>query len=751
MATDVAMSSGNALLLTLTQLVHDLSGGTLTTAALTTRLTDAVRGAAELVTEAERAAAEARRYAEDAAHALQLNAALGERAERLALLSRAQQQLTQMNSEENLPLALANAVHLVIPAASCDILAVTRESIRRVLRLVHGQPVLLTALAESELLLATETARTGVSRLGMPCLIGVPTAQTTTELCAAVRFGKRSAGVVRLISDKGKTFDLQDLELLSILARHAGTAVETSRLFSLQEFQRRRAEGAAELARVTLHAADLAEGATELLHVLDRFVPSIGKAIGVARTRDGVIEYVAASGTLDLLRGHRPAGTGGLASIAPDGRPVEVTSLRDLAPAGLANDLPNDWGFIVPLAARERSIGMLLVTAPLRAPLRRRDRVTLEQLSGSLALALDALMLDEEERLAREREQLLATALTIIDHPIFILDRVGVRYANPAAAQEYGWSQIALMEMRFEQLVANEGVEQRFNDASGVLEPSVGLSQHLHRRRDGSEFPAAVTISPLTGHDGALLGQVVSVRNVTLDRRLEEQLRHTEKMVALGELVAGMAHEINNPLAGISAFAQLLLEDTLNSEQRESVQLIKQESDRATGVIRDLLLFSRSAERASGPVDVNAMIEHTLRLRAYPLRSAGVQVHLHLDPTQPHVLGDLQKLQLVLLNIIGNAEQAMADCDPRTLEIRTKANGELVTMVAKDTGRGMAPEVRRRIFEPFFTTKAAGAGTGLGLSVSYGIIQAHGGTIEVESAQDVGSTVTIVLPAQRAE
>lgn len=375
------------------------------------------------------------------------------------------------------------------------------------------------------------------------------------------------------------------------------------------------------------------------------------------------------------------------------------------------------------------------------------NRALFERLSASLALALDALSLDEEERVAREREHLLATALTTIDHPIFILDRMGVRYANPAAAREYEWSQGELMEMRFEQLVAGQGFREGMHEADGLRESGVRLSHDLHRRRDGGEFPAAVTISPLIGHDREFLGHVVSVRNISVDRRLEEQLRQTEKMVALGELVDGVAHEINNPLTGISAFAQLLLEEELGDDQRESVRLIKQESDRAKAVIKDLLLFARKAEQGTAPVDINDVIEQTIRLLAYPLRSAGVQVDLQLDATAPRIRGDSQKLQQVLLNVIGNAEHAMRGRDERRLIVRTTHTDDRVVITTVDTGIGMTADVRRRIFDPFYTTKPDGLATGLGLSVSYGIIHAHGGTIDVASELDVGSTVTMVLPA----
>lgn len=669
------------------------------------------------------------------------------RAHRLTVLARAQQQLTQLASEDSLPNGIAEAVELVLPSRSCDVFTLSGTELRRVVRLEHGTMVSTDIAPMAELTLARLTADTGVSRLASHLYTGPDTPRGTTELCAAVRFGHRSAGVIRLMSSTDHPFDAQDLDLITIIARHAGTAVETARLFSLQDLQRQRAEGAAELARVTLQAVNLEEGAAELLAVLDRHVPSIGKAIGVARARDGQVEYIAGSGTLDGLRGHRPAATEGLGHVARDGKPVEFASLRTAIASDEQALVPDEWGYLVPLLARDRVLGVLLISAPKPAPLLRRDRITLERLSSSLALAIDALLLDEEERLSREREHLLATALTTINHPIFILDRLGVRYANPAAAREYGWSQSELMEMRFEDLVVGEDARESVDMQSGVVASGIRLSNDVHRRQDGSEFPAVVTVSPLTGHDGDVLGQVVSVRNVSQDRRLEEQLRTTEKMVALGELVAGVAHEINNPLTGISAFAQILLEEELGEEQRESVQLIKQESDRAKSVINDLLLFARKTERGTGPVDVNTMIEQTVRLRSYPLRNARVTLHLALDEQHPLVSGDSQKLQQVLLNIISNAEHAMQERSERTLTLRTSRDGDRVIICASDTGRGMSPEISRRIFEPFFSTKPAGIGTGLGLSVAYGIINAHGGTITVDSEPDVGTTVTIVLPA----
>jgi len=179
------------------------------------------------------------------------------------------------------------------------------------------------------------------------------------------------------------------------------------------------------------------------------------------------------------------------------------------------------------------------------------------------------------------------------------------------------------------------------------------------------------------------------------------------------------------------------------------VSLIKREADRAIGVIRDLLLFARKTDARDVTVDVNRIVQHTVRLRALASRSSGIEVHMQLDKSDPKVRGDEQKLQQVVLNLLVNAESALRDAKVRHLSVTTRRKDGVVVIVVSDTGHGMTASVSQRVFEPFFTTKPPGEGTGLGLSVSYGIIQAHGGTISVDSTPDVGTTFTISLPLYR--
>ena len=246
--------------------------------------------------------------------------------------------------------------------------------------------------------------------------------------------------------------------------------------------------------------------------------------------------------------------------------------------------------------------------------------------------------------------------------------------------------------------------------------------------------------------------QLAEAERASRDREgaLKESMHQTEKLAALGELVAGVAHELNNPLTGISTFAQLLLEDPLSEEQTESVREIKREADRAVGVIRELLTFSRKTGPRLIAVDLNALVQHTLRLRAYSLQSAGIEVRTQLDPVPPTAIGDDQRLQQVLLNLVVNAEYAMHRAPTRVLTMRTTRQTisglPRVVIDVVDTGTGMTPDVLPHIFEPFFTTKPVGVGTGLGLSVSHAIVQAHGGTIDAQSTPAVGTTFTVALP-----
>jgi two-component system, NtrC family, sensor kinase len=235
---------------------------------------------------------------------------------------------------------------------------------------------------------------------------------------------------------------------------------------------------------------------------------------------------------------------------------------------------------------------------------------------------------------------------------------------------------------------------------------------------------------------------------MTQEREMRLRLMESDRLAAVGELVAGVAHEVNNPLCSISAFAQLLLrDDELTPTHRESIEVIRAETTRASQVVKDLLTFARRSDPQREALDLNGVVARTLRLRRYQFAEASVRVQQELTQELPAVLGDARQLQQVCLNLVTNAVHAMTSRGGGTLTMRTShAEGGVVLEVV-DTGPGISPGARAHVFEPFFTTKGEGEGTGLGLSVSYGIVKAHGGTIEVADSGPLGTTFRVRLPA----
>ncbi len=268
-----------------------------------------------------------------------------------------------------------------------------------------------------------------------------------------------------------------------------------------------------------------------------------------------------------------------------------------------------------------------------------------------------------------------------------------------------------------------------------------------YRDRRGELCTGAVTATPVV-EDGEIRGCLGIVRDVTGERRLADQLLQREKLAAVGQLVSGVAHELNNPLAGVLAFAQLLeTAPGSEEEQREAVRAIHKEAKRAAKIVANLLLFARDRDPERTRTDLNAVLVDALELRRYVLRTQQVEVVTEFDPALPAVWADPFQLQQVVLNFITNAEYALKGVErEKRVTLRTWFANDRVCASVADNGIGIDTEVIDRVFNPFFTTKEVGEGTGLGLSISHGIIRQHGGHIGVESAVGEGATFTIDLP-----
>ena len=266
------------------------------------------------------------------------------------------------------------------------------------------------------------------------------------------------------------------------------------------------------------------------------------------------------------------------------------------------------------------------------------------------------------------------------------------------------------------------------------------------RRPDGTRIVSSVVYAPIREHD--VITRVLAIsRDVTELRRAQSQLQQADKLAAMGQLVSGVAHEINNPAAIISGFAQTLMLDDLRPEQREIVEMVRDEAMRIGQITTNLLAFARMSGPERSLVDVNELVRRTHTLRAYHLHTLNVDVQLELDPSEPRVWANVSELQQMLLNFLINAEQALEGfTGPRAITLRTRSDATEVRFECRDSGPGIASDIRTRIFDPFFTTKPEGVGTGLGLSICYGIVRSHGGRIWVESEPGHGATFHVALP-----
>ncbi|MDO8528244.1 MAG: ATP-binding protein [Deltaproteobacteria bacterium] len=270
---------------------------------------------------------------------------------------------------------------------------------------------------------------------------------------------------------------------------------------------------------------------------------------------------------------------------------------------------------------------------------------------------------------------------------------------------------------------------------------------HLGNKIHTKDFEAHAY--PLYDEKGKLESAVMYYRDITEEIRLKEEVIQQEKMAAIGMLAGGVAHEVNNPLGGVLAFTQLLLQKTeKGSETYEDLVEIEHAATRCKKIVQELLDFSRiSKDREKCPVYVNMLLEKVTPFVQMEIRSLNIDLQFDLSPDVPPVMAISNRLQQVFLNLMTNACHAMPHGGKLLVSTRFDKKAGDVLIAVKDTGVGMPKEIKERVFEPFFTTKDPGKGTGLGLSISFRIVKENNGRIEVDSHEGKGSTFTIRLPA----
>jgi signal transduction histidine kinase len=271
----------------------------------------------------------------------------------------------------------------------------------------------------------------------------------------------------------------------------------------------------------------------------------------------------------------------------------------------------------------------------------------------------------------------------------------------------------------------------------------------------GRDKTVNLAIAPLVTRFFQRIGHIVLIDDITTEVELEQRLAQTDRLSSVGLLAAGVAHEVNTPLAVISSYTQLLSKQISGNDPKARVlEKITQQTFRASEIIGNLLNFSRTGGTEFREVDINAVVKDTLALVDHPLRTARVTPVAALAADLPSIQGNPGKLQQVFLNLILNARDAMPEGG--TLQVRSRAVGDAIIVEVMDSGEGIPSELHHRIFDPFFTTKQAdrssgtmSSGTGLGLAVTYGIVQEHGGVIAVESEPQRGTCFRLEFPALR--
>jgi PAS domain S-box-containing protein len=411
-----------------------------------------------------------------------------------------------------------------------------------------------------------------------------------------------------------------------------------------------------------------------------------------------------------------------------------------------------DLNYFIPCRIREHSVAVLGIGKTVDGDyLSSEDVELLFTIAGYVAIALDNSQLYSSlEQKAAQVERLKDFSENIVESlnvGVLAVDLDGrIESWNTQLEQLIGVPRNEAVGRRLDEVLATDLVAEI---AAHEADERVSSLYKFHlRNRTGRQLVVNVSIAPLVGKSGDRIGRLILVDDITQRIRLEEQLLQSEKLTSLGLLAAGVAHEVNTPLAVISNYIQMLAKQLPEDDPRHALtdKIVKQ-TFRASEIVNNLLNFSRTGAAEFAEVNLNRVLEDTLSLVVHPFRTARVQVIQNLQGDLPPVLGSNNRLQQVFLNLFMNARDAMPSGG--MLEVRTAGQNGSVEVEVTDTGMGISREHLNRIFDPFFTTKSSGRGTGLGLSVSYGIIKEHAGKIEVRSTPGKGTSFRLEFPSAR--
>lgn len=433
------------------------------------------------------------------------------------------------------------------------------------------------------------------------------------------------------------------------------------------------------------------------------------------------------------------------------GERVAVDDLTHYAVEGLRLEraVLRDRVVVAPLRGWRRALGTLIIERDGTLG----DEAFLDishELARQLSVAIENVYLLED--VLRQRRLLEDTFNSLVDLVAVVDTELRVVQSNEAFAARVGVPRMEVIGQPLQDLVGPD----TFLYVQSP-EPQDVTSPVQHRVDDAAlKGTFLLTATPLSSQAGRTVGRVLVARDITRQTRLEaeraalrERLSQSEKLASLGQFVAGIAHEMNNPLQGVLGHLELLIDMTVAARPvRKELKKIYQEADRAAKIVHNMLAFTGSQRVQRQRVQMDRIVTRALSSRGAYLRKGSVTVARIKGPQLPHVYADPLLLHQAVLNILINAEHAVRGAAVRRIEIETSATPPgMVTLSIRDSGPGIAEEILPRIFDPFFTTKEVGQGTGLGLALTYGIVKEHGGTITAATHPDGGAVFRIELPA----
>ncbi|HTR47116.1 MAG TPA: PAS domain S-box protein [Verrucomicrobiae bacterium] len=371
-------------------------------------------------------------------------------------------------------------------------------------------------------------------------------------------------------------------------------------------------------------------------------------------------------------------------------------------------------------------------------------------ISGVVISARDVTEARQIERQLHKEQEFARRLVECFPHLIVAFDREGrFTFVSERVRDVLGVSPEEYIGKSMGQRIDDENqreVTEMFRDIISGRRRQMQIEIQA-RHADGSLRSMQINASPLFGEDGEIVGMVSSGQDVTESRRIEQQLAQKEKFAAMGQMMVGAAHELNNPLTAILGVADLLHERTADDVTRRQIDLVLKQARRAATIVQNLLAFSRPVTLGRTKLRVADVVKEALLLESGSLEQKKIRVTFDASPDLPSIEGDRKLLKEVFLNIISNAEQAISGVrDHGTLAVKLSRTGECVRVTFADDGVGVPAESIGKIFDPFFTTKRPGGSSGLGLTICLAVVKEHGGRIEVESAPETGTQVHVLLP-----